>query len=364
MPEFLHWLTRSVSCLTPYPFRWAMLLFALAPATAFGAMPKDGLAVALSPDGERLVVAGENRTLYLLDADTFDVTERYYLGHAPVRLVVTNSDRVWLLDEEEELFMFDLETAKLESVAKEVLAFTAAPMAGKLLFAIQEADKTILKLLQLDDAKVLRTWELEEPVRVETVALSADGTQAGYFSKTLEETSEQNSAKEDLPPGLSDAERKAWDQQRDGRAAEATVWETQSGKKLWERRTYFVATGSTCALIHEGRMCVAGFGNFNASIPEEGPVQTYAASDHLNYAMAFSEDGQWLYSGGRGEGAFTPLREPEQSVVFALNDLAESDETFTGFAGRGDGKIYATTSAWRLFEFDQDAKIIRWTPVY
>lgn len=340
-------------------------LFALGPVAPAG-VPLDGLAVALSPDGDQLAIAGRNRTLYLIDTTTLEVTVRHYLGSAIRQLVYGNAETLWLLDDEARLLRLDTATGELEILVKEeVQTMAAAVEAGRLAYAIEDGSDSIVRLVSLVSGEPLHEWRVEEPYRVEALGIAPEGNQVGFLSKAFAHEQENANGKETLPPGLDKGERRAWNQERDGRAAMVTVWDTQEGSELWTRETFFVATGTTRGVISRNQFVVAGFGNFNAVIPSEGPIVTFAAPNRLNYGVDFSLDATWLYTGGEGEGAFTPLAEPDLALAWEIDaDMLQPDERFLSFAGRADGPIYATTSAWRLFEFDEAGRLLRVTAVY
>ena len=60
-------------------------------APAFAALPLGGLAVAVTQKGDKLVAAGETRTLIILDPKSLAVKERIWLGAPVVNLAFSGS---------------------------------------------------------------------------------------------------------------------------------------------------------------------------------------------------------------------------------------------------------------------------------
>src|SRR5215207_9445246 len=85
-----------------------------APALAGGAFGRGGLeAVAVSPDGKRLAVGGQNRVVYLLDADTLAVQRRVWLGARVGRLSFSgDGKRLLAEDEADNLHLLDAASGK------------------------------------------------------------------------------------------------------------------------------------------------------------------------------------------------------------------------------------------------------------
>src|SRR5262245_36220436 len=91
------------------------VLFTLAgPACAGGVTGRGGLeAIAVSPDGKRLAAGGQNRVVYLLDADTLEVQKRIWLGARVGRLAfTTDGKRLLVEDDADTLHLLDSTTGK------------------------------------------------------------------------------------------------------------------------------------------------------------------------------------------------------------------------------------------------------------
>ena len=66
---------------------------------SFAAVPLGGLAVAVSPNGRTIVAGGDNRVLYVLDADKLEVKNRIWLGVCLVDLHFNNDGSVLLAED-------------------------------------------------------------------------------------------------------------------------------------------------------------------------------------------------------------------------------------------------------------------------
>lgn len=80
-------------------------------STVMGGNPLGGLSVALSPDNNTLVAAGDNRVLYVMNPESVEVADRVWLGTCIVKLDF-NEDGSMLLAEDSAgtLFLIDAKT--------------------------------------------------------------------------------------------------------------------------------------------------------------------------------------------------------------------------------------------------------------
>ena len=152
------------------------LLFLILFAHAGGVSGRAGLeAVAVSPDGKWIATGGQNRVVYLLDADTLEVKKRVYLGVRVGGLAFSrDGTRLVVEDETDTLHLLDTATAKVLTKVPNASGMLADPT-GDQVIVRDHSDPEKPRLRRLSTTKLEEVGRIELDDRVAAFALDASG---------------------------------------------------------------------------------------------------------------------------------------------------------------------------------------------
>jgi WD40 repeat protein len=331
-------------------------------ALAEGVTGRGGLeAVAVSPDGKRLAVGGQNRVLYLLDAGTLAVGQRLWLG-ARIGSLAFSSDgkRLAALDDADVLRLLDLEKGK-ELARVEGVAGLVAGADRVLVHDTGILSKGILRVYSLADLK--EQARLEVPYRPAAYAFAASGKQAVLLSASERGTEKYVPATE-VPEELTGLARLTFRQRYDGLESLLETRDVATGKLLKQQRLWYTSDSDSTVLARSGEVTlVFNRANICARIAADGTTTLFRTELFLNHGLGVSPDGKRLVAGGSGEGYWGPV-EGGTPVKFALDALPGQAEYFARFAVRDDGTAYGVTTACRLVKIGPGGKVVRVVAVY
>ena len=267
----------------------------------------DGLGgVAVSPDGATIAVGGLGRTLYLLDAKTFEVKQRAYLGYrvGPTsfnkdgsRIVVESgsmSSHVLLIDAN------SLKILKTERPASRA-GVSCAPLAD-VMATIQKEDDYLLRIDSMTTGKTVQRIALPETMRSAGVALSADGKHAAVWSR--DKNDEQRVEFKDRPKDLKGLELDAFNQKHDGYGYTVMAFDLATGKQTASFKTWYSNFGAGVhAVLRSGELVFVQYGDTNARIDLKAESVQLFNLHKFGYGMGSSIDGNTIISGGLARGA-------------------------------------------------------------
>jgi WD40 repeat protein len=351
---------RAACCLAPVG---AFLLLLAVPAGARGPRWNGLEAIAVTPDGKTLAVAGHNRTVYVLDAATLSVKRRFWVA-GRVGFLAFNRDgrRLLVEDDSESLQFFDTAGWKvLETVPRcsgAVVSATADLVAVRDRSALRN-DR--LRFLSLSDGKVKGEIELEE--RASAYAFSPDGKRLVLLTASREGDEEKVPISK-APAELSELERKEFRLKHDGRVSTLRTLEVPSGKAVRQVQLWYTSDSDSTRLVVRGeRTWVLNFNNTCARIDAKGKTRLFETGLLFNHGLGTSGDGKLLVCGGMGEGLYGPI-EGGKRIAFKIEALPGREEVFAGFAVAADGTAYGVTSAFRVVRIGKDGKVSKVAPVF
>jgi hypothetical protein len=336
--------------------RTLLVLLVLAAAARAGGLE----AVAVSPDGKVIATGGQNRVVYLLDAGSFRVTGRLWVGARIVNLTFSSDGRrLAVADDADVLRLIELDKGKTIAQVGEVIVLAA--LGDRVL--VRDAplvSRGVLRQYSLANLKELAKVDL--PYRPAGCTFTADGKRLVVLSSSLEGTEKRVPATE-VPIELSGLARETFRQKYDGLESLLEERDTATGKLLEQRRLWYTSDSDSTVLVRHGDVTrVYNRANVCARIAP-GETTLFRTELFLNHAVGISPDGKRRVVGGSGEGYTRPLA-GGKAVRFALDALPGQAEYFARFAVRDDGSAHGVTTAYRLVKISREGKVERVAAVY
>jgi WD40 repeat protein len=317
-------------------------------------------AVALSPDGKLVAVAGQNRVLYLLDAATLSVQRRVWLG-ARVGGLAFSADgkRLAIEDDADVIRLLDLEKGKEVARTLWVAGMVAGP--GRVL--VQDTglvSKGVLRIYSLADLKELARLEL--PYRPAAYTFADSGKKLVILSYS-EEGEEKKVPPTEVPTELTGLARLTFRQKYDGLESMLEVRELATGDTVKKQRLWYTSDSDSTVLSRVGEVTFAlNRANVCARIAADG-TKLFQTGLFVNHGLGISPDGKRLVAGGSGEGFWGQI-DGGRPVKFTVDALPGQAEYFSRFAVRDDGTAYGVTSAFRVVKISTEGKVERVAAVY
>jgi len=320
--------------------------------------PLGGLTPAISPDGKTLVVGGDNRVLYVVDPDTFEIKDRVWLKTTILRMAF-NKDGSKLLVEDTSGTIFFLNSADW-IVEREVKKSSfMAPAYAADICAVKGSSKEISVISMTDAASKMKvTFEKN----VSSFGLNADGTRLAVISRYDKDTGEEEVKYSDIPEELKGVDKSAFQQRNDGKTSTLYIVEVPSGKVLKETQIFYTTSDGATVLFDGETVIVVNYSDVNAKIPPEGDIEVFKLGGS-NYGMGLSRDQKLIATGGLRDGQYTKVADMA-TVSFAADRLPGWPEYFEGFCFDAEGNAYGTTSGYRLFKIAPGANIAKSGPVF
>ncbi len=347
---------------------WAVMLSGLTSPLLAREIRWDGLGgVAVSPDGGTIAVGGLGRTLYLLDAKTYEVKQRAYLGYR-VGPTSFNKDGSRIVVESgsmsSQVLRIDAKTLKILKAERPAsrAGVAVAPMAD-VMATIQKEDDYLLRVDSMTTGKTLSRIPLPETMRSAIVTLSADGKQAVVWSR--DKNDEQRVDFKDRPKDLKGLDLDAFNQKHDEYGYTVMSFDLTTGKQTASFKSWYSSFGSGVhAVLRGGELVVIQYGDVNARIDLATQEVKLFNLHRYGYGLGSSPDGKTIISGGLARGAI--LHADGKVAKFNVpNDqrLEGWPEYFERFTIGPDGRIYGVTGAYRLWVMSPDGKVERIVPV-
>lgn len=319
-------------------------------------------AVAVSPDGKTVVVGGQNRVLYVVDAASFEVKKRIWT-RARVGSLCFSKDGATLVleDDAEETHLYDTSTwepaKRLGTFGYVSFARNADLMAG----ATDTYGKKTVRFLSMKDGSSAGQAVSDE--RLAAFGLNADGTRlAALTSSDSKSGKEKKVPWNQIPKDLRGVDRKEFIQKNDGRTARLLLFEVPSGKLLSSAELWYTSDASTDILLDGEVTYVINYSNVCARITAKGETTVFEAGS-INYGRGVAHDRKSFLVGGLRNGTYVVL-DGMQKVKFSLDQLPGWPEYFAGFAVEPDGTGWGVTSACRLVKVGRDGRVMKAGPVY
>ncbi len=317
--------------------------------------------VAVSPDGKTIVTGGQNRVLYAVNAQTFEVTRRVWV-EARIGFLSYNKDgtRIVMEDEEENTEILDAATLQTVKRIGKAGFVDAARLADVMAATDDLSYKKQIRFFSMTDGSVLGTAACAE--KVSCFGLNADATRLGVL--TMSAPGKENKVEyKDVPKELSGLARKEFVQKNDGKTARLFVYEAPSGKVLKDVETWYSSDSSGMLFMDGETVYVVNYSNENLQVSTSNELKLFECQGSYNYGRGVSDDRKAILVGGLAQGSYTKV-DGLSGLTFQIDRLRGWPEYFGGFAVHADGTGYGTTSSSRLIVISKEGKFLKSVPVY
>ncbi|MGD2091077.1 MAG: hypothetical protein PVH61_33185 [Candidatus Aminicenantes bacterium] len=320
-------------------------------------VPKGGLGdVAVNPDGKTLVVGGDNRVLYVLDASSLKVKNRIWLKSNIYEMEFNKDGSILVVEDTSESLYF-INTGDWQTVKKIPKAglMSAAPAVNLVAGVSSGYKMSTLKFFSMTDGT--QKGEVKFPAKVIGIGLNATGNRLVLLAKG----SKDKEAKKPVPKDLKGLDRDVFKQKNDGKVSILAEFEVPAGKKIKEK-TIFYSVNSPACLVGEKITYILDYSNVNAKI-EGDNITLFNGKSSFNYGMGISPDRNYILLGGLRKGTYIEVSDLKQTT-FRIDQLPGWPEYFKGFGFARDGTGYAVTTAFRLIKINKTGAVEKSVPVY
>lgn len=349
---------------TPLPAALVAAGLLLCSSSLHAGTPLGGLGVAVSPDGARLVIGGDSRTLYVVDARSLAVTDRIWSGTTIVRMVFNkDGTRLWVESSSGDSQI--LETEKF-AVLKEMkrASYLAPARAADLVVALDPGPKGhALRVYSLTDGSEKGAIEFPKGTKVSSFGVDTQGKQLAVLTKDESDPEEPKVSSSMVPKELKGVAKEDWKQRNDGKTCLFQLYDLPAGTRTLEKKTWFTTAEGSLVFLAGGKAHVVNYSNLNARFDPAGEGELFELAHGFNYGVGVSEDHGQIYGGSMASGSRTTVADLV-GVKFQIDRLPGWPEYFRGFAVGPDGTGYGTTSGYRLVRFGPTGTVDRAVPVF
>ena len=180
-----------------------------------------------SPDGKWLVAGGDNRTIFVLATDKWEVKQRIWIG-ARIKSIQFTSDgkRCLVLGGDKALRVFSSGDWSLEKTITGMMHFSVARNAPVAIGKTGSWRESVITVWSTESLKMVK--EIPTGKSIDRIAISHDGKTA-YARSTTQTNAEEKES--DAGPEPSDRKAKAiWKMKKDGRVTDAYTIDLMEGR--------------------------------------------------------------------------------------------------------------------------------------
>jgi hypothetical protein len=337
------------------------------PTPAEGGGLTDGLAVAVSADGSRLVAGGSNRALYELDPATLEVKRRVWLGRRIMHMLFSPDGKVLVVESTTAVQWLKADTLEPFATKKDARGIQPVPALGAVAMLIPDYTKPAIRVFDFADAAEKAAVIYDPRQGLYAFGVSEDGKRLAILHKQQRDETEEKITGQKIPEALRKGGGAAladFEQRHNGYGALFHVFDLASGAQQLEKQLWYSSQDSDSLLTWRGADAyVIAHQAPCAKIDAAGEVSVFVAPHGDNDAYHASTDGKALWAGGYRGGARIQLPELS-SVTFQLEKLEGFNETFKDFTTAADGTAFAGTTAFRVLRIGADGKVQKTAPVY
>jgi hypothetical protein len=350
---------RSLATLTIATFT------ALAPLTSQAGIPKGGLAaITVSHDGKTIYAAGDNRVMYVINAEDMSIKQRVWIELNPYELILSKDGKTLVLHDSSGLLTYlDANTFEKKKTIKDADTISIAHDAGMIVAAGKTKgrnEKAVTSYAVYDIATGNQVRAGKVASSIGAIGTLPDASKVFVMSNSIKSDTEK---KEKPPKELKGNERDTFQQKHDEKISHLITLDAD-GNEI-DRKTTWAISGSYAAMnATDSGLKVVNSSNKNLAISADSKeVNLFKTEAFGHYGYTFSKDGSILVSGGLRKGAITNF-EKDTSTKFELKRIGGWPEYFEGFAIGPKGNIYGGTSAYRLLKLSPEGETLAEIPVY
>lgn len=345
----------------------AIAAFVSVTATAMpgiAALPLGGLAVAVTQKGDKLVAAGDTRTLLVLDPKSLAVKERIWLGAPVVNMAFDNAGgRLLVADTDDTVHLHEASGwKKIVSVPSRhnlSVSIAANVFAG----ADRSYSPSAIIIHSMTDGKEVRRIAMPKDTRIAATGFDPQGKRLAVLVGPIPSKDEPKLNYNQIPKDLKGPARVEFQQKNDGQISILRIYDATSGKLLSEGNTFYTMSSSTPLLVFDGdNVVMNNYSNTGAYVTPQGEVKLFRTNSG-NYALSATADQKLMISGGLRDFAITSSNSLA-GVKGEIDKLPGWPEYFKFFtAPAGNQVFYGATSAYRIFRLNAEGKVEAAEPV-
>ncbi|OVE73709.1 hypothetical protein BVX93_01015 [bacterium B13(2017)] len=317
--------------------------------------------VVVTPDGKSVITGGDNRVLYVVDANTFEVKKRHWFK-ARIGTMTFNKDNSLLIieDDDENLHYLKPDTFELVRNVKKVENIVPHKASDTLAGTQGTWSQKEIVLLSMTDASQKGKIVLPKDTKPSCYNFSPDGTKLILLTERVKGDEPKKSYSE-IPKDLRGIDRDEFQQKNDGNVSKLYFYEVPSGKELKSFDLWYSSSGGKI-LVQGEEVTIINYSNDNVKIAADGTAKMFETKN-MGYGMAVSPDQKSFILGSLRSGTYVK-NNGAVNLEFSLDNLPGWPEYYAGFIILEDGTAYGTTSAYRLIKLDANAQIVKSAPIY
>lgn len=347
------------------PTRILALIFGALASTALNThagTPLDGLTVAVTGDGSKLVAGGDTRTLLVLDPETLEVKERHWI-EADITKLAFNGDGSMLAvqDSGDTVRLFSTaDWSKKAEIPKCIAPTTSADLIAGHDGSYNGPSVTVYTFA--DGAKK-STVSFEKGTRIAALALSQDGGKLAVLTEGEKDEGEAEVPYAEIPKDLKELALDEFKQKNDGKTSRLFIHDAATGAKISEAKIYYTTNAGSALFFSGDNLVALNYTNLNATITPAGEVSLFKLQNSFNYGIGLTADKKLILTGGLRDFSLT-LSESLAGTTGSIDELPSWPEYWKGFTGTtGGDAIYGATTGYRVFKLTGEGKIVRGEPV-
>lgn len=343
----------------------ASLLLTGAFATLLSAgTPLGGLAVAVTPDGSRLAVGGDSRTLYVVDATSLAVTQRIWTGTSMVRLCFNkDGSRLWVEDTSGVARIYETEKfTQLHEIPK--ASHLSPARQADVVVALDPNHKGhILRAYSMTDWSEKGSVTFPKGLKVGSFGVDATGTKLAMITRDSKDPEEPRESQSKAPKELKGTAKDTWVQKHDGKTSLLRIYDLPAFTQVSEKKTWFKTQEGSLVFFGAGKVHAINYSNDNARFDADGEAEMFELAHGFNYGVGVSEDQSVVLGGSLASGSRSTVADLK-GTKFRADKLPGWPEYFKSFAFTMEGVGYGTTSGYRLTRILADGTIEKSVPIY
>lgn len=332
--------------------------------SSLAATPLNGLTVAVSQSGDKLVAGGSTRTILVLDPNSLEVKARHWVGVSIVRMAFNKDASILAVQGTSRIVhLYDTKTWKAKYQLRRHDLMTTN-VAKDILAAVNHSYRDgVIFLKSMKDGSSVGQITLEEKARVAALGFNRSGTRLGVLYQGKKSQDEKKVAYRDIPRDLRGLARDDFRQRNDGRVSVYRVYSVPDGKVITEKDTFFTLSSGSLS-VDRGGLTILGSSSNGARINQDGNANLFRTKNSSNYGVALSPNQDLWLSGGLRRYSITANPSLKSLGSGRIDRLPSWPEYFKGFAATADNKwIYAGTSAYRVVKIDATGKLVKVVPI-
>ena len=333
---------------------------------AHAATPKNALgAIAVSPNGKTVLAAGDNRVLYVLNANKLSVKKSIWIGVNPLSIhYAKKGGTIAIHDTTNGLTFYDTKTWKPIAGVADAVSIAVAEKAHWIIAAGRtrgRGENAETSLYAYDLATGKQVLSVKAKTSVQAIGALTDASRIFALSRPIKTEDEKT---EKPPANLKGEDRDKFRQEHDGRVSQFVTF-GKDGKEIGRYTTWYSST-SFVQLVALGKIDpgtdLQQHQCRSRSYRQADPNCSRPRTVSITVSAIRSPTAGWQAAGFQMVlSSISPIARqlPSRSTRSVVGR-----NIFKGFATARNGTIYGGTSAYRLAKIAPDGAVIMVVPVY